>query len=687
LRIQIKFPISRPQTLIKLWESQAFKYHSEKQGFFIAGLLLSLFIFSNPNLVFAQNQNAPKGNPIFYEAEGFFHSGKTEQARTLFDQFLRKHPFDPLAANALLRLAEIDIQNKSYVSALRFLEIIPADFPDTPLIHKAKFRTAECYFALERYPKAEKIFKDALRKNPDTVKKWQALIYLGRIDEKKFDYQNSLRKLLYVLNKANDISLKQQTTQLIEDMIQKNLSSDNLMNLSRKYKNSYPGDIILLELISKFRQERNNYKYQIVLEDFLLRFPNHSNIGEIRKMLSHTKGDLKKKLRLGAVLPLSGKRALVGQQVLQGIQLALNKSSLIDKNLVELIVRDSQSGQPIETLVEDLANDPNMMGIIGPVMSGEVAKIVPIIDKYKIPAFTPTASSSGLADLSPFIFRNSLTREIQAKFLAQYAVNELNLQRIVILHPNEPYGEDLKTFFSDEVKALGGEVVSTMSYNRSQTDFKEQILKIGGIPDDKLKKLVTSHIKSGTEPPPLNDKGHFSKPVVERGFFGNDSIEGLKVSLEFNYDAIFIPGFYDKVSLIVPQLIFYNIEKPALLGASGWNSPELVKNARRYLKSAIFVDGFFINSEHSRTKEFVNNFRSSFGEDPTILSAQAFDVATIYLKLIREGAKNRLKIKKRLHAVQSFPGVSGATTILPSGDVEKTLSKLKVQKGAIVELN
>jgi len=668
-------------------EKQANEFNLLAQVYLSLCLFLGLFIFSNQNLAFAQDHNAQRGNPLFYEAESFFHSGKNEQARNLFDEFLRKHPFDPLAANALLRLAEIDIQKKSYISALRFLEIIPADFPDTPLIHKAKFRTAECYFALERYPKAEKLFKNALRKNPDTVKKWQALIYLGRIDEKKFDYQNSLRKLLYVLNKAKDASLKKQSTQMIEDMIRNNLSNDNLMVLSRKYKNVYPGDIILLELISKFRQERNNYKYQIVLEDFILRFPHHSRIGEIKKILSKNNNDSKKKLRLGAVIPLSGRRALVGQQVLQGIQLALNQSSFSDKSSVELVVRDSQSGQPIETLVEDLANDPNIVGIIGPVMSGEVAKIVPIIDKYKIPAFTPTASSSGLADLSPFVFRNSLTREIQGKFLAQYAVNDLDLQRIVILYPNGPYGEDLKTYFSDEVRALGGEVVSMMSYERSQTDFKEQILKIGGISDDKLKKLVKNHIKSGTEPAPLNDKGHFSKPVVERGFFGNDSIEGLKVSLEFNYDAIFIPGFYDKIALIVPQLIFYNIEKPALLGASGWNSPELVKNARRYLKSAVFVDGFFINSEHIRTREFVNNFRSSFGEDPTILSAQAYDVATIYLKLIREGAVNRLKIKKRLHSVQAFPGVSGATTILPSGDVEKTLSKLKVQKGKIVELN
>jgi len=653
----------------------------------VAGLMFGLSVLSFPAFACAETPAAQTGNPSFYEAEGLFHSGKTEQARVLFDAFLRKHPYDPLAVNALLRLGEIDLQNRSYVSALRFLEMITADFPDTPLIHKARFRIAECYFELERYQKAEAIFKDALRRNPDTIRKWQALIYLGRIDEKKFDFQNSIKKLLYVLNKAKDDNLKKQTARLIEEMVHENLSSANLMVLSRKYRNEYPGDMILLELISRFRQERNNYKYQIVLGDFLLRFPDHLLRGKIEKMLAHSKKDLNKRLRLGVVLPLSGKRALVGQQVLQGIQLAVNQSSLAIKDRVELVVRDSQSGVSIQMLVEDLAKDPNIVGIIGPVLSSEVAKIVPVIDQYKMPAFTPTASSPGLADLSPYIFRNSLTREIQGKFLARYALNELNLQRFVVLFPTEPYGRDLKNYFADEVKALGGEVVAYLTYDRSQTDFKEQILKMGGVPDDKLKRLVKKHIKSGTEPSPLNDKGQFSKPVVERGFFGADSIEGLKVSLEFNYDAIFIPGFYDKVSLIVPQLIFYNIETPALLGASGWNSPELVKNARRYLRTATFVDGFFIGSERARTREFVEIFRSTFGEDPTILSAQAFDVARIYMKLVREGADNRLKIKKRLHSVHNFPGVSGATTILPSGDVDKTLAKLRVKRGKIIEVN
>ena len=67
-----------------------------------------------------------------------------------------------------------------------------------------------------------------------------------------------------------------------------------------------------------------------------------------------------------------------------------------------------------------------------------------------------------------------------------------------------------------------------------------------------------------------------------------------------------------------------------------------------------------------------------------MLSAQSYDAAKIYLKVIREGSGNRVNVKKALHAIINFPGVSGTTTILPSGDSEKILLKLSVQNGEIV---
>ena len=159
----------------------------------------------------------------------------------------------------------------------------------------------------------------------------------------------------------------------------------------------------------------------------------------------------------------------------------------------------------------------------------------------------------------------------------------------------------------------------------------------------------------------------------------------LKVALELNYDAIFIPGSYDKVSLIVPQLAFYNIEDVLLMGGNGWNSRELVDAARNYLKTVLFVDGFYANSQNERTVKFVDMFLSTFGQNPNIHSAQSYDAANIFVTFIKDRAFNRLDVLERLRTLKDFPGVSGDTTILPSGDSLKSLVKLTVKEGDIAE--
>jgi ABC-type branched-subunit amino acid transport system substrate-binding protein len=438
-------------------------------------------------------------------------------------------------------------------------------------------------------------------------------------------------------------------------------------------------------LISIYRIERDLGSYQISLENFIFRFPSHELRAHYEKLLIRLKTDPSRVIRIGVVLPLSGKRAIVGQRVLQGVQLAINQLSTRDKNRLELVVKDSGLGREVVQVVEELAQDPNVIGIIGPVLTEDVESIIPIIEKYQLPIFTPTASTYGLAGKSPYIFRNALTKELQASYLARHAVNELKLYRFVVIYPTAAYGETMRKVFEDEVRSFGGHIVESISYERTQTDFRKQILKIGGMADDQLKARIQRHIKRGTQPRPLNDKGIKSRPLVEGGLYADDKVEALKVALELNYDAIFIPGSYDKVRLIVPQLAFYNIEDILLMGGNGWHSRELVDAARNYLKTVLFVDGFYVDSQNERTVKFVDMFLSTFGQNPTIHSAQSYDTANIFVKFILEKAFNRLDVLEKLRTLKDYPGVSGDTSILPSGDSLKSLVKLTVKEGDIAE--
>ncbi len=637
--------------------------------------------------VSAQDFESIQGaDTLFAKAETLYHEDKLLDSRGSYEDFLRAFSTDSRAPKAAMRLGQIDYKNKSYLSALRHYQYFLETFPHSTLAYSVKLDMGRCYFELERYPEAEKVLRETVQLNPDPVQKWQAFVYLGYIDDKRLELEKAFKKFKQIKERSPYPEIKQEATDYIKGIVNEKLDKKQLVSLSKSLGSEFPADLILQRLISIYRVERDLGNYQIALENFNFRFPSHELKEYYEKLLIRLKTDPNRVIRIGVVLPLSGKRAIVGQRVLQGVQLAINQLSARDKSRLEIVVKDSGLGREIVQVVEELAQDPNVIGIIGPVLTKDVESIIPIIEKYQLPIFTPTASTHGLAEKSPYIFRNALTKELQASYLARHAVNELQLYRFVVVYPTETYGEIMRKVFEDEVRSFGGHIVESIPYERTQTDFRKQILKIGGMADDRLKARIQRHIKRGTQPRPLNDKGIKSRPLVEGGLYADDQVEALKVALELNYDAIFIPGSYDKVRLIVPQLAFYNIEEVLLMGGNGWHSRELVDSARNYLKNVLFVDGFYADSRNERTVKFVDMFLSTFGQNPTIHSAQSYDIANVFLKFVlEERAYNRLDVLEKLRALKDYPGVSGDTTILPSGDSHKSLVKLTVREGDIAE--
>ena len=83
----------------------------------------------------------------------------------------------------------------------------------------------------------------------------------------------------------------------------------------------------------------------------------------------------------------------------------------------------------------------------------------------------------------------------------------------------------------------------------------------------------------------------------------------------------------------------------------------------------------------------MEQFQNNYGEPPSHLSAQAYDAAGIIFKSIISGADNRLKLRDSLIMVNNYPGVTGKTNLLESGDSEKNIFALTVRKKKIVEEN
>ncbi len=624
---------------------------------------------------------------LFLQAEYLFHSGDFLGAKPLYHDYLSQNPFGEKGQQALFRLGRIDQSSRSFSTAIRFYQMLLQSFSGSILSNSVRFNMAVCYYELGDYDRAESLFKIVLRSSPDKKRKWEAMANLAKIDGSRMDYEKAFKKLKQVHGQIENKEISEYAVEVAENLINENLGGAQVSALIQRLGGGFPVDLLLLRKISSSREAGDIANYVASLKEFVRAFPAHFRKGEMENWLNQITEDTGSKVKIGVVLPLTGKLALTGQKVLQGIQLAVNQLSFQAQEELALEVRDSGHQLPMNEIVGELAGLPNVVGIIGPLLSDEVKVAGEVARQYRIPIFSPTASTHGLVDMNPFMFRNALTRKIQAKFLAEYSVNTLQLRRFAVLHPFKPFGLELKDTFINEVKALGGEVVAVAGYERTQNDFKKQVLELGGVEDDDLEKIARELLLSERMAQDFSDASVLSRPIFDMGHWSQNNIEKLKVSLELSYDAIFIPGVYDKVGLIIPQLAFYNVDNITLLGTNGWNSPELVKMGGKYLKTVYFVDGYYPDSHQVEVKKFIQDFKSNFGEDPVYLSAQAFDAANIVIKNILAGADNRIKLKEGLKKVKNFPGVTGKTTLLPSGDSEKNIFVLTVKRGKIVQQN
>ena len=632
-------------------------------------------------------ENLEVSSDPFLQAEHLFHSGELIAAKAFYHEYLDKNSRGQRRDNALFRLGLIDQKEKSFSTAIRFYKLVLGSHQNNLLTHDVKFNMGVCNYELGNLDTAEELFNAVLRQSPDKKKKWQAMYFLSQLDSRRLSFEEAIGKLRKIYGQVDDKELSQQALMLAEEMIDEKFSEIILSSLIQKYRNGFPVDLLFLKKLSLFREQGDVGRYESVLVEFLSIFPEHAKSEELKNDLEEIRKGNAEQVVVGVVLPLTGKLAATGQKVLQGIQLAFSRLPEESRRMITLNVKDSSNAIGIEKTLRDLARNPKVVGILGPLLSDEIKRAESVADSFRIPIFTPTASSADLVESSSYIFRNALTRKIQAQFLAEYSINTLKLRRFVILHPLEPFGEELKDEFLHAVEAFGGEVVGIASYDRSQNDFKNQILELGGIADDDLDRMTKKQLLDNEGQADFSDPAVLSRPRVDMEHWSEDEIENLKVSLELGYDAMFIPGVYDKVGLIIPQLAFYNIEKIALLGANGWNSPELVKMGGKFLKSVYFVDGFYSDSHQVGVRKFVEIFQKNYGELPSHFSAHAYDAAGIFFKSIVSGADNRLKLRDSLVKVKNYPGVTGKTSMLESGESEKYIFALTVKRKKIVEEN
>jgi len=364
---------------------------------------------------------------------------------------------------------------------------------------------------------------------------------------------------------------------------------------------------------------------------------------------------------IGVLLPLSGRYAAFGERVKKGMELAME--TFRPEIPVRMIFRDTAGDEMIAAQqVAELAISDRVMGIVGPLVGNAAQGAAVRANQERIPLLT-MSQREGLAAASLYVFRNSLTAELQVRALVDYAIEQQGLSTFGVMYPQTRQGENFAELFQEEVWRRGGEITAEQSYQTEQTDFRYQVRLLRGLDPDA---------------PDEEDPSDSESP--------ENAVEEEKAPPPF--EALFVPDYSDKISLIAPQIAFYGLEDIQLLGTNGWNDTELPRLARQFVEGAVFTDSFYLHSAYPFVQEFVADYFNRFDEEPTILEAQGYDIAGIMLTLLNNpGIVSREELRRAMSQLQNFPGVTGATRFDLIGEADKVLFLLQIQKGAIVQIN
>lgn len=321
-----------------------------------------------------------------------------------------------------------------------------------------------------------------------------------------------------------------------------------------------------------------------------------------------------KEVKVGVILPLTGATATFGQESLNGLKLALEKSAKEGPQL-KMQVEDTQ-GTPAgaAAAVNKLISTDKVSVIIGEVASSNTIAASTAAQSAKIPLMTHASTNDAITIGKDFISRICFVDSFQGAVMAKFAVSDLKAQTAAVLVDSDSdYSRGLRDSFVATFKAAGGKIEDNLviSYSQKDRDFKTQLMKV-----------------------------RRAKP-----------------------DVVFVPGYYTQVGAILRQAKELKL-KAKFLGTDGWDSPDLFKIAGDAAAGHYVSSHFAADDTDPRVKQFVQEYKARNKENPGAMAALGYDAGFFMKEAVKKaGSSDPAKIRDAISTMKDFDGITGKITL------------------------
>jgi branched-chain amino acid transport system substrate-binding protein len=184
--------------------------------------------------------------------------------------------------------------------------------------------------------------------------------------------------------------------------------------------------------------------------------------------------------------PLTGDYANLGINAVNGAKLALDEYNKQNADCKVVLREFDSQGDPEKAtpLASQIVNDQKILGLVGPMFSGETNATGEIFNEAKLVTVTPSATNPDLSKNGWDTFHRLLgTDEPQGAAAAKYIKETLAAKKVFVVDDASEYGK----FLASKVeKDLGDLVAGTDTIQQKQTDFGPTVTKVKASDADAL---------------------------------------------------------------------------------------------------------------------------------------------------------------------------------------------------------
>lgn len=337
-------------------------------------------------------------------------------------------------------------------------------------------------------------------------------------------------------------------------------------------------------------------------------------------------------VKVGILLPLSGRHAELGQSMLKAAQMALFDVGSATYELMPIDTRSTAAGADAAAR-NAVAAKTDL--VLGPIFSEDVRAVKPLLASANIPmiAFTTDWTLAGngtyIMGFLPFAQVARVTQYVED----QAVKNGTAPARFAAFGPRTEYCD---VVFST-LQRTGARIVRTSRFEAGETNLS---------------------------------------PLVEA--FANDTrildIEGNTTAVRF--DALMLPlggeGLRTIASLFDQHGI--NNKNVRLIGTGLWDDDSLTRNPTLF-------GGLFAAPDPALRRDFEKRYRDNYGSTAPRLTTLAYDATALSAVLSRTASGGDVYSRQRLTNPRGFAGIDGLFRFRSDGLSERGLAVLEIQSG------